>query len=255
MQGYKKIIAALLCSACCLAPRKAVAEPITISAVALACWIFGGSVVGTGLGLGGLFGFRHHFRSVDRELDERAFDETDSAIMLLDYASHVQAELSTSQMDCILDDLISKTRVIIATRNPDRTALNACLLWAILVAGNPRGALLLQEVITAGGDPNYVDIYGNSPLSLAIHFHIPEAVTILLETGANLKVIGSGQAPLSFARQRLAEAQRMMPSDFAIALRRTQHKILDTLNDHIEKYGHEARPDIVPIAPERRVSQ
>ncbi len=228
---------------------KATAEEAAKQAVSQASLMSGGAAL-VGFIVGGAIGYyagreaghwlvNNKWVSSNLPADDNASDDEESpevaarhAELQLDYALYAYSMLSASQPHAIIDDVITKIRVVLVDGgNTTQEQLDSCLRWAVLIAGIPEALGLLQEVIDAGADVNCHDQYDNTPLALAIHFCVPGAVEELLKKGAALEVPGNGMHPQAYALQLFMETMCLLPSDKAFALRAGYRKILQAVAD------------------------
>lgn len=157
--------------------------------------------------------------------------------MRLEYITYAVEALHSPRMQLILDDLIEKSRVLLAKQDITQDELNACLRWAILVSRSARGLNLLNQVLEAGAHVNHVDRYGNTPMVLAIQFYMHSAVKKFLEKGVDLAVVTAGVTPDMFARQRLHAAHRTLPSDRAFAMEFEAENVLGAITRYKQEHN------------------
>lgn len=163
--------------------------------------------------------------------------EAPTPAMRLEFVTYTIEKLLSPRMKDILDDLIEKSRALLAKRNVTQDELNACLRWSILVSRVARGLNLLDQVIAAGANVNHMDRHGNTPMVIAIQFAMHNAVKKLLAKGVDLTVATAGVTPDIFARQRLHAAKRTVPSNCAFGLEHEAENILEEITRYKQEHN------------------
>ena len=174
-------------------------------------------------------------------------EQAQAAEALLEYTMEAAQSFHGGALNRVLNDVIDKAMNEIVKPNVPQEVLDGCLRWAVLLSENQHGMELLNKVVGMRANVNHYDVYGNTPMAMAIHFCKYKAVVALLAKGVHLKPIGNGIRPMEFARYRFVAARDKPPSDEAFAFEAGHRKILEVINNHVLGYGLEAKPVVQQV--------